>query len=384
MASLNSPREIPRIPRRITRYIPREWPTPKIPIIAIETMCLQMAPATFSMRLMLACSGSKQSSWHGWPRKLAAGVDFVVARLSLGASNVRQVEELVLERLTLRHVGFHGLRVLSLESRRAAEIAKLIEKYRGVAFSAPAIREAPLAENQAALRFARELIAGNFDIVIFLTGVGARALHHVISEKLAPNTFLEALRRVKVAARGPKPLAILREWNVPVTVTAPEPSTWRELLRTLDELPGGLHAKRIVVQEYGISNKDFLDALKERGAIVESLTVYQWTLPNDTAPLRKAVSALTSGQVRVALFTTGVQVAHLFQIASEMGEQSKLRAAFREVLVASIGPSTSETLRNHGITVDLESTHPKMGVLVKEAAERSSSNTSTEVPSIDL
>ena len=64
-------------------------------------------------------------------------------------------------------------------------------------------------------------------------------------------------------------------------------------------------------------------------------------------------------------------MAHLFQIAEEMGRQQQLRAAFRGVLVASIGPSTSETLRHFGIHVDLEPSHPKMGFLVKEAAERS-------------
>jgi uroporphyrinogen-III synthase len=94
-------------------------------------------------------------------------------------------------------------------------------------------------------------------------------------------------------------------------------------------------------------------------------------LPEDTAPLREAVSALASGRVRVALFTTGIQVTHLFQIAEEMRQDQELRAAFRDVLVASIGASTSETLRNFGIHVDLEPSHPKMGFLVKEAAERS-------------
>jgi len=268
-------------------------------------------------------------------------------------------------------VGFRGLQVLSLESRRAVEVARLIENYKGMAFTAPALRGVPSTENPAALRFARELIAGSLDVVIFLTGVGARALFKVISQNYPPEQFLGALRRVKVAVRGPKPQAVLREWNVPVAATAAEPGTWRELLRSLDELPGGLHAQHIAVQEYGISNPEFLDALKERGAVVQSVAVYHWALPSDIEPLRKAVSALASGQVRVALFTTGVQVAHLFEVASQMGQQSNLRAAFRQVLVASIGPTTSETLRSYGITVDLEATHPKMGILVKESAERS-------------
>ena len=272
---------------------------------------------------------------------------------------------------TDRFEGFHGISVLSLESRRATEIARLIENYHGVPITAPAMREVPLTENEAALRFAQELIAGSIDIVVFLTGVGARALYKVISESLPPERFIEALRRVKVAARGPKPQAVLREWNVQVTLTAPEPCTWRELLRALDEIPGGLHAQRVAVQEYGAPNPDFLDALKERGAVVQAVTVYQWALPEDTSPLREAVSALTNGRVLVALFTTGIQVAHLFQIAEEMGRQQELRAAFRGVLVGSIGPSTSEALRHFGIHVDLEPSHPKMGFLVKEAAERS-------------
>jgi uroporphyrinogen-III synthase len=271
----------------------------------------------------------------------------------------------------LPQAGFHGLRVLSLESRRSAEIARLIETYDGVPFSAPAMREVPLTENAEAIRFARELITGSFDIVVFLTGVGARALFKVISEQLPGETFLDALRRVKVAVRGPKPLAVLREWNVPVALTAPEPCTWRELFRALDEAPGGLHAKRVVVQEYGAPNVEFIEALKERGAIVRSVAVYQWALPQDTSPLRSAVAALAGGLVRVALFTTGVQVNHLFQVASQMEREEHVRAAFRDVLVASIGPSTSETLRSFGIRVDLEPAHPKMGILVKEAAERS-------------
>jgi uroporphyrinogen-III synthase len=265
--------------------------------------------------------------------------------------------------------GFHGLRVLALESRHAQEISRLIETYQGKPFSAPAMREVPLAENEASLQFARELMSGGVDLVVFLTGVGARALRKVIGEALPVDSFLTALRRVKVVARGPKPLSVLREWNVPVLFTAAEPCTWREVLRGLDELPGGIHAQRVVVQEYGASNPEFLAALRERGAIVHAFAVYQWALPADTQPLQKAIEGLRAGQFDVALFTTGVQATHLFQLAEASGQVEKLRAAFTNVVVASIGPSTSETLRNFGIHVDLQPEHPKMGMLVKEAAE---------------
>lgn len=266
---------------------------------------------------------------------------------------------------------FHGLHVLSLESRRSSEIARLIETYSGVPVSAPAMRELPLADNTDARSFAKELIGGGFDIVTFLTGVGARALLKLVSESQPAESFLEALRRVRVVVRGPKPLAVLREWNVPVVLTAPEPCTWRELLRAMNEMPGGLQARRIAVQEYGVSNTDLLEALKERGAIVRAVAVYQWALPEDLGPLRQAIAALIRGQVHVALFTTGVQVTHLFEVAEKLGVRDRLAAAFRDVFVGSIGPSTTMTLGEFGIHVDLEPAHPKMGILVKESAERS-------------
>jgi uroporphyrinogen-III synthase len=266
---------------------------------------------------------------------------------------------------------FDGRRVLSLENRRSGELARLIEIYRGVPFSAPAMREAPVEENDETLQFSSDLTQGCVDLVVFLTGAGAKALLKVIEEKQSREEFLRALRSVKVAARGPKPLAVLREWHVPASVVAPEPCTWRELLRALDEMPGGLLGLRVAVQEYGAPNTEFIEALRERGANTRTVTVYQWALPENTAPLRDAIASTIKGEVDAALFTTGVQVVHLFRIAEEMRVRSDLQRALAKILVASIGPSTSEALRHAGIAVDLEPTHPKMGVLVKEAAERS-------------
>src|SRR5579862_3273066 len=148
--------------------------------------------------------------------------------------------------------GLAGLRVLSLESRRAAEMAKLIENYGGRAISAPSMREVPLESNTDAIAFARALEAKNFDVVIFLTGVGTRALARVVETIYPLEQFATALRRVAVVARGPKPVAALKELGVPVTLAVPEPNTWRDLLRALDEKSDSLclSGRRVAVQEY--------------------------------------------------------------------------------------------------------------------------------------
>jgi len=267
--------------------------------------------------------------------------------------------------------GVHGLRVLSLESRRAAEMAKLIENHGGRAMVAPSMREVPLESNTEALAFARALAAGEFDIVIFLTGVGTRALARVVGTVYPVEKFAEALRRIVVVARGPKPVAALKEMSVPVTIAVPEPNTWRDLLRTLDENKDSvpLAGRRVAVQEYGESKPELLAGLAERGARVTRVPVYQWALPEDTGPLRAAVEAIARAEIDMALFTTSVQIVHLLQIAREMNKEQELRRGFGAMVVGSIGPVTSEELREQGFHVDFEPSHPKMGFLVNEAAQ---------------
>jgi uroporphyrinogen-III synthase len=269
--------------------------------------------------------------------------------------------------------GFAGLRVLSLESRRAAEMAKLIANYGGVATVAPSMREVPLESNTEAQEFARTLDADGFDMVIFLTGVGARALGRVAETVYPRDRFVAALRRVPLVARGPKPVAALKEMGLQVTLAVPEPNTWRELLQALDQKTDSLplNGRRVAVQEYGASNVELLAGLAQRGAQVTRVPVYEWALPDDTSPLRSAISAIARGEVDVSLFTTSVQVIHLLKIAAEMKLEEAVRLAFARILVGSIGPVTSEELRAHGIPPDFEPSHPKMGFLVNEAAQQS-------------
>jgi uroporphyrinogen-III synthase len=266
---------------------------------------------------------------------------------------------------------FNGMTVLTLESRRGQEMSRLIETYGGKPVHAPAMREVPLSSNPAALKFADALFEGKFDAVVFLTGVGARALVNVVEGVHPTEKFFEALRQVSVIARGPKPVAVLREWKVPVALTVPEPNTWREVLEAIDDNKLDLRGKQVAVQEYGVSNLELLKGLRERGADVTAVPVYQWELPEDTAPLRTAVEEVIARRIDVALFTTSVQIHHLFQIAEQEGKKGALKAGMEHMVKASIGPTTSETLRSHGLLVDLEASHPKMGFLVKEAAEQS-------------
>jgi uroporphyrinogen-III synthase len=261
---------------------------------------------------------------------------------------------------------FDGLRVLSLESRRCAEIERLIRGQRGEPFVAPSMRELPFGSNPQALAFAEQLFRGDFEMMILLTGVGTRLLAQMIETRWPKGAFAEALRKVTVVARGPKPMAVLREWSVPVSVTVREPNTWREILTAIEGRP----EKRIAVQEYGRPSTELIEALRGRGAEVTSIPVYQWDLPENCALLREAVHRLAAGEFDVVLFTTSIQVNHLLRIAAESGIEAQALTALRRGVIASIGPSTTETLAEFGLKPDLEPSHPKMGFLVNEAGSQ--------------
>lgn len=269
--------------------------------------------------------------------------------------------------------GFSGLRVLSLESRRAEEMEKLIALQGGAPTVVPSMREVPLESSPAAVEFATVLLAGGFDIVIFLTGVGTKALARAVGPVCSPGEMVNALRGVTVVARGPKPVAALRDLGVPVHVSVPEPNTWRELLRALDEHIGSesLKDSRIAVQEYGVSNTELIAGLEARGARVSPVPVYRWALPEDTRPLRSAVETLAEGGFDVVLFTTSVQVVHMLRIAEEMKCGEEVLRRMGRMIVGSIGPATSEELVRRGLVPDVVPKHPRMGSLVRETAERS-------------
>ena len=267
---------------------------------------------------------------------------------------------------------FSGLRVLALESRRAREIAKLIENLGGVPIIAPSVKEVALDSNNVALDFARKLAAGLVDMVIFTTGVGVRALVSAVDGVCSREELARQLNGVVIVARGPKPTAALKELGVRVSLTVPEPNTWRELLSVLDQNKEtfALSGRRIAVQEYGVTNPELSAALVARGANVTLVNVYQWALPDDIGPLERAIESVIGSDVDVLLVASSVQIRHLFEVAGKMQKAKLLHKALAGVVITSVGPLTSEELRRFRLSVDIECTHPKMGFLVQEAAEK--------------
>jgi uroporphyrinogen-III synthase len=259
---------------------------------------------------------------------------------------------------------FDGLRVLSLESRRAEEMAALIRKQGGEPFVAPSMREVPLERHEEAFAFADRLLRGEFDCVILLTGVGTRLLWKTLISRYPEDDIKSALRALSLVVRGPKPSAAVRELSLLPDVLVPEPNTWHELLTVMRDRP----EKRLALQEYGESNTDLIEGLRALGKEVTPIRIYGWELPEDTGPLRQAAAKLIAGDFDVVLLTTSTQLVNLMKIAEEEGIAKQVVESLRSSFIGSIGPATSETLEEYGLKADFEPSHPKMGLLVNEVA----------------
>lgn len=264
-----------------------------------------------------------------------------------------------------------GITAICFESRLSESATNLIEKYGAHVISAPSMQEVPLEEHDEVFRFGEKLFAGDIDILICTTGVGTQMLIDTLKTRYELEDILKALKNITIVVRGPKPIRVLKEVGVPFEVIVPEPNTWKEILDALGshEITADLKGKTVAVQEYGESNEELLDELKQQGADLLPVRVYRWALPDDTAPLKKGLQSVLNGSVKLAVFTSKTQIDHVMQMAVEEGLDGRLKEEMNNLFIASIGPVCTRGLHSHGIQVDFEPTRPKLGVFIKELSQ---------------
>lgn len=253
------------------------------------------------------------------------------------------------------------------EARRASELSSLIKKLGGVPYSVPSVREIPRQDQGPAREALERMCRGEIAVVIFLTGVGTRAFLELATAAVRRNALLDALGRMVVVARGPKPAAVLREAGVRIDV-APDPPTSEGLLAAL--AGRDLRGRAVAVQLYGDDNPLLVEGLTARGASVVEIPLYEWTMPEDEEPLARLVRELVAKRIAVIAFTSSPQVANLFTVAERLGLAADLREALSDaVTVAAIGPVCETALRRRGVVPDIQPAKGTMGALVHAIGE---------------
>ena len=255
-------------------------------------------------------------------------------------------------------------RILAFETRRAPEMQALLAKQGGRADFVNTFTEAPLDANGEAFAFGAELIAGHHPIVLCLTGVAVRRLLDLLRTRYPADQVRAALTKTVTVSRGPKPSQALREAGVVPNLVVGEPSTWREVLVALEAYP----QTSLALIEYGQPDERLLSGLLAQGRAVRRVPIYHYELPADTTPIVATIQKLLAGDYTLLVFTSSIQYQNLAQVARLQGCHPELKAAMNRTAVAAIGPTMAETLREDGITVAFEPSHPKLGVLVQELA----------------
>lgn len=258
--------------------------------------------------------------------------------------------------------------VAVLEARRPNELAALL-RHRGLEpYHAPAMREEITPDPATVAAFIDRLSGGQVSVVILLTGVGTAALLDTAATLGRRAELEQALRRVTVLARGPKPVAALRAAGLRADLIASAPYTTEQVLAALEG--SDLAERGVAVQLAGEPNPELRQGLEQRGARVEELLLYRWAMPDDDGPLLRLIDGLTAGRIAAVVVTSSPQVHNLFAVAARHGGEEALRHGLSATIVASVGPVCTRTLHGYGISADVEPTPPKMGPLVAALAAR--------------
>jgi len=267
-------------------------------------------------------------------------------------------------------MGLNGARVGLLESRLSGELANLIKNVGGDPRLAPSVKEAPLSRLGEVAAFIDQLTAGSYKLVLFMTGVGVKALFREAEELGRLDELLRALRVTTTVCRGPKPIAVLKRYDVPISIAAPEPNTTAEVIQALADSGLELANQRAALVHYGERADEMADFLIKRGVVLDELCLYEWQLPDDTTPMKDLIGEIIRGEIDSVAFTSKVQVRHLFRVASEIGKSDELREALNSrTVVTAIGPTCAATLTDAGVTPRIVPEHPKMGYMVKAMAD---------------
>lgn len=259
-------------------------------------------------------------------------------------------------------------RVGLLEGRMSGELASLVRRHGGEPRVAPALRETPTDAAAAVESLIEALAAGEVEVVIFLTGVGATALFDGAERIGRLAELVNLLQRTTNVCRGQKPWMPLKRRRVPISVTVADPYTTAEVVATLETLrPAG---RGFALLHYGERSEVLSGALGGWGARVHDLCLYEWQLPEDLRPLEALIDALLAGDLEAVAFTSQVQIRHLLQVACTRGQGDLVLDALRRLVVAAVGPTCAAALEVVGITPEIVPANPKMGPMVIALMER--------------
>ncbi|MGZ5494964.1 MAG: uroporphyrinogen-III C-methyltransferase [Thermoanaerobaculia bacterium] len=231
-----------------------------------------------------------------------------------------------------------GKRVVVTRAReQASQLVQLLIESGANVLQVPTIRTAPPQSYDSLDR----VVDGRYDLVVFTSVNGVKSFFERL---LARNKDARSLAGSRIAAVGDTTAAELRQRGI-VPDLVPEKFQSVALLPLLD---ADQHGKRIAVIRAAEGSDDLIDELRRRGGEVDLGVAYRTVaVDEDLAELRELIE---SGGIDVVTFTSGSTVSNFFDMLNA-DERKKL---LDRAMIASIGPVTTEAIRQYGRGPDVE------------------------------
>lgn len=236
----------------------------------------------------------------------------------------------------------HGRRVVVTRNReRASELSARLERLGAVVLELPLIKVEPEVDREVCAEVFAEI--GSYDWLVFSSANGVK---HFFDLFFAAFKDVRSLGVMRIAAVGEATARALRDLHLEVEVV-PDKAVAESLAQALIDT-GSLDSAKALVVTGNLGRDVLIRKMEEARAIVDRFPVYtthKTDLANDPV-----AGDLREHGADAVLFTSSSAVKSFL----EQAETLKLSDGVPQPLNGSIGPITSATMRDAGMSVDFE------------------------------
>jgi uroporphyrinogen-III synthase len=233
-----------------------------------------------------------------------------------------------------------GKRIMVTRTQTQAEgLSSILRGLGAEVIEAPVIEIRPPNSYEALDAALANILQYDWLVLTSVNGVEA------LFSRLEPlGLSVDSLQHLKIAAIGPATEERIQDHGLVVDVV-PQRYVAEEVVRSLRKLVKG---EKVLLVRAKIARDVIPQKLREAGADVEVIEGYQTVVPENARERIQRV--FQNGTPDAITFTSSSTVKNFLSII--VG--TEIPAKLTEVKFASIGPVTSETLREHGLPVHLE------------------------------
>lgn len=258
-----------------------------------------------------------------------------------------------------------GKTVALLAARKIEEQSKIVKNLGGTPLSRPA-QGTVFLKDENVKEQVLNIIEGGFDWLILTTGIGLETLIKIADEMGKKDTFLSALKDVKIAARGYKTVNTLKKYQLKPIARDDDGSTVG-LIRDLEHFD--LTNLRVALQLHGDPAPKLVEWLQQQHTYFAEILPYQH-IPPETAILEQLLDEILHQKVDAVSFTSTPQVRNLFSFTEEKRKKDQLLEMFDTKVVAlSVGKVTGQALKEQGVNRMVIPEHERMGSALMKLAQ---------------